>query len=109
MIEILVALIFAHYILDYPLQGEFLSRAKNRHNPVEHVPWYQAMTAHTAMHGIAVGFITGVWLFAILEMAIHWWADDRKCQGELTFNQDQTIHIICKVAWAVGVVIMGTL
>ena len=97
-----LVLLLVHFLLDYPLQGDFLSRAKNRHNPIQHVPWYQAMFAHTAMHGIAVGLITGIWLFALLEMAIHWWTDDRKCSGELTYNQDQIIHILCKVIWAVG-------
>lgn len=104
MIELFALLVFAHFLLDYPLQGDFLSKAKNRFEPIKHVPWYQAMFAHTAMHGLAVGFITGVWIFAVLEMAIHWWTDDAKCCGELTFNQDQTIHIICKLIWAVATV-----
>lgn len=103
MISLLTTLLFAHFLLDYPLQGDFLSKAKNRVNPIPHVPWYQAMFAHTAMHGIAVGFITGVWVFAILEMAIHWWTDDAKCRGELTYNQDQAIHIVCKLIWTIGV------
>lgn len=104
MIELFALLVFAHFLLDYPLQGDFLSKAKNRFEPIKHVPWYQAMFAHTAMHGLAVGFITGVWIFAVLEMAIHWWTDDAKCRGELTFNQDQAIHIICKLIWAVATV-----
>ena len=104
MIGLFCTLLFAHFLLDYPLQGDFLSKAKNRFEPIKHVPWYQAMFAHTALHGLAVGFITGVWLFAILEMAIHWTTDDLKCRGELTFNQDQAIHIICKLVWAVGTV-----
>lgn len=104
MIGLFCTLLFAHFLLDYPLQGDFLSKAKSRVNPIPHVPWYQAMFAHTALHGLAVGFITGVWFFAILEMAIHWWTDDAKCRGELTFNQDQAIHIICKLIWAAGTV-----
>jgi hypothetical protein len=101
VIELLALLLLAHFLLDYPLQGDFLSKAKNRVNPIPHVPWYQAMFAHTAMHGIAVGLITGIWILAVLEMAIHWITDDLKCRGELTFNQDQAIHIICKVVWAI--------
>jgi len=98
--QLLLQLLFLHFLLDYPLQGEFLSKAKNRYNPIPHVPWYQAMFAHTAMHGIAVGFITGIPILGILEVVMHWITDDLKCRGELTFNQDQTIHITCKFIWA---------
>lgn len=100
MIELFALLVFAHFLFDYPLQGDFLSRAKNRFEPIQHVPWYQAMFAHTAMHGFAVWFITGIPLLGLAEMAIHWITDDLKCRGELTYNQDQAIHIICKVVWA---------
>lgn len=99
MIELSALLVFAHFLFDYPLQGDFLSRAKNRFDPIQHVPWYQAMFAHTAMHGFAVWFITGIPLLGLAEMAIHWITDDLKCRGELTYNQDQAIHIICKVVW----------
>lgn len=93
-------LLFAHFLLDYPLQGDFLSKAKNRYNPIPHVPWYQAMCAHSLMHGIAVGLITGSYLFLILETIVHWWTDDQKCKGELTYNEDQIMHIACKAIWA---------
>ena len=101
MIELLALLLFAHFLFDYPLQGEWMARAKNRYDPIPHVPWYQPMMAHTGMHGLAVWFITGIPLLGLAEMAIHWITDDLKLRGELTFNQDQAIHIICKVVWAV--------
>lgn len=104
VISLFLSLLLVHFLMDYPLQGDFLAKAKNRANPIPHVPWYQAMAAHSLMHGIAVGFITGIPLFAILETGIHWWTDDAKCRGELTYNQDQAIHIICKVVWTIGTV-----
>jgi len=88
VIELLALLLFAHFLFDYPLQGDWLARAKNRFDPIQHVPWYQAMAAHTGMHGMAVWLITGIPLLGL-------------ARGELTFNQDQAIHIICKVVWAV--------
>lgn len=106
MISLFLILLFVHFLLDYPLQGDFLAKAKNRYDPIPHVPWYQAMGAHSLMHGIAVGFITGSFIFFVLETAIHWWVDDQKCKGELTFNQDQAIHIVCKLIWAVGAFII---
>ena len=94
------ALLFFHFLFDYPLQGDFLSRAKNSSNPIPGVPWYHAMFAHTFMHGAAVTFVTGMWTLGLLEMLVHWFTDHMKCNNKLTFNQDQAIHIICKLVWA---------
>ncbi len=99
--KLFALLVFAHALADYPLQGDFLSRAKNRMTPISGVPWYQAMGAHVVMHGGLVWLITGVWWLGIAELAIHAVTDDAKCAGRLSFNQDQTIHIACKAVWAV--------
>ena len=93
----------AHFICDYPLQGDFLARAKNRHAPIEGVPWYHAMTAHAAMHGFAVAFITNVWWLGVLEFVCHFVIDELKCAGIFSFNNDQYFHFVCKLIW-VGVV-----
>lgn len=100
----MVALLFwmpvLHAICDYPLQGDFLAKAKNRTAPVPGVPWWQALTAHAAIHAGAIGLVTGsVWL-ALGELIAHWLTDDAKCRGQITFNQDQAIHVACKVTWA---------
>ena len=94
-----VALIGAHALADYPLQGDFLAKAKNRTAPIPGVPWCQAMAAHSAIHGAFVALITGIWWLFIAEAAIHWITDDAKCRGRLSFNQDQGIHIACKAVW----------
>lgn len=94
-----VALIAGHAIADYPLQGDFLAKAKNRVAPIPGFPWWQALGAHAAIHGGFVAIITGIWWLAIAEAAVHFVTDDAKCRGKLTLNQDQAIHIVCKVAW----------
>lgn len=94
-----VLLIGGHALCDYPLQGDFLARAKNRTAPIPGVPWQQALGAHAAIHGAFVALITGIWWLAFAEAAIHWLTDDAKCRGRLTFNQDQAIHIACKIVW----------
>jgi hypothetical protein len=99
VISLFVALLFFHYLFDYPLQGDWLSRAKSRFNPIPGAPWYHAMFAHTFMHGAAVMFVTGMWTLGLLEMIVHWITDDLKSRGALTFNQDQAIHIISKLIW----------
>jgi len=93
------ALVIGHAVADYPLQGDFLAKAKNRFAPIPGVPWYQALGAHAVMHGGAVWLITGSLWLGICEIVAHAVIDDRKCAGRLSFNQDQTLHLICKLVW----------
>jgi hypothetical protein len=95
----LLALVAAHALCDYPLQGDFLSKAKNRMAPIPGVPWWQAMWAHAAIHGGAVGLITGVWWLGLLETAAHFVIDDEKCRGRLSYNADQLAHLVLKACW----------
>lgn len=94
-----VALIGGHALADYPLQGDFLAKAKNRTAPIPGVPYWQALGAHSAIHGAIVALVTGIWWLFVFEAAIHWMTDDAKCRGAISFNQDQAIHIACKIAW----------
>lgn len=98
-----LALVAAHALCDYPLQGDFLAKAKNRTAPIPGVPWWQAMGAHCAIHGGAVALITGYWWLGVAEASVHFNVDNAKCRGFLTFNQDQALHVAYKVLW-VGVV-----
>ena len=95
----LIALIAGHALADYPLQGDFLSKAKNRSAPIPGVPYWQAMGAHVIIHGAIVAFVTGIWWLFFAEAAIHWLTDDAKCTGKISYNQDQAIHLACKVLW----------
>ena len=95
----LIALIAGHALADYPLQGDFLSKAKNRSAPIPGVPYWQALGAHVIIHGAIVAFVTGIWWLFFAEAAIHWITDDAKCAGKISYNQDQAIHLACKVLW----------
>jgi hypothetical protein len=96
----LFALIGAHALADYPLQGDFLAKAKNRSAPIPGVPWWQALGAHAIIHGAAVAAITKSPALGVAETIIHAVTDDLKCRGKLTYNQDQAIHLGCKLLWA---------
>lgn len=98
-------MIFAHTLGDYPLQGEFLSRAKNRTHPVPGVPWYQALAAHSIIQGGLVGLVTGSLWLGVAETVAHALIDDAKCTDKLTFNQDQALHIACKVVWVAALIL----
>lgn len=95
----LLMLLGAHALADYPLQGDFLAKAKSRASPLPGVPWYQALGAHAIIHGAAVAAITKSPVMGVAEAAIHAITDDAKCNGRLTYNQDQAIHLGCKLLW----------
>lgn len=101
MISMLMAMIVWHALADYPLQGDFLAKAKNRMAPIPGVPWYQALGAHAAIHAGGVGFITGSAWLGLAEFAAHFLIDDAKCRGRIGFNADQAMHMACKAAWVI--------
>lgn len=106
--EMIALLLIGHAICDYPLQGEWLSRAKN--HQVALVPgeviWPGALACHAGIHAGAVRIATGSWLLALLEFVTHAGIDHAKCAGRLGFNQDQGLHVACKLAW-VGLLAAG--
>ena len=106
MMSLLLLLIAWHALADYPLQGDFLARAKNRTAPIDGVPWYQAMGAHATIHATGVAVLTGSMWLGLAEFIAHAMIDDAKCRGRLTFNQDQGLHVVCKIVWA-GALTLG--
>lgn len=99
IIIVLASLFFFHFLFDYPLQGDYMARAKNPVDPVNHVPWTHVMSAHAFLHAGGVYMVLGIWWLAVLEFAAHFVIDYMKCRGELTYSQDQYAHLLCKVVW----------
>lgn len=94
-----IALVGAHFVADYPLQGDFLARAKNQTAPIPGFPWWHALSAHSAIHGAFVALITGIWWLFFAEALIHFITDDLKCRGKIGLDLDQAIHLACKAIW----------
>lgn len=88
-----------HALADYPLQGDFLSKAKNETAPIPGVPWYQALGAHSMIHAGGVAIITGSVVLGLCEAVAHFMIDRAKCRGAIGFNADQALHIGCKAVW----------
>lgn len=108
-IPLLLALLVGHALADYPLQGDFLARAKNRFSAMPGVPWYQALGAHAAIHGGFVAVITGYWWLGVAEAVAHAMIDDLKCRGAIGFNTDQALHAACKFSWVAVVLLVNLL
>lgn len=87
-------LLGAHWLCDYPLQGQFLSDAKAK-GPLR----FYHLVAHAGIQGAAVAVVTGnVWL-GLAEWLAHTAIDEAKVRGKTTFAQDQALHIACKAVW----------
>lgn len=106
-IELFALLLVGHALADYPLQGEFLSKAKNHRSPIEGIPWWQALFAHSVIHGGFVGIITGSLFLGIAETILHSIIDRTKCEGIIGFNTDQALHIFCKILWVIILINFG--
>ena len=103
-VHTLVLMLAAHALADYPLQGDFLARAKNRFAPVPGVPWYQAMIAHCLIHAEFVTLLTGSLTLGVAEFVAHFVIDDLKCARRISYDADQGLHVFCKMLW-IGVLL----
>jgi hypothetical protein len=106
MIWMFFLLMVGHFLADYPLQGEFLSTAKNRNTEVGKVFWLHALTAHSMIHAGFVAVITGNLWLGLAEAIVHGITDFLKCEGKISLNTDQAIHTTCKLVW-VGIAFYG--
>ncbi|WP_036010797.1 DUF3307 domain-containing protein [Bradyrhizobium yuanmingense] len=99
--DALLWMLIAHAVADYPLQGDWLSRAKNKQLDLVsgEVIWPLALLSHAAIHAGAVKLATGSWVIAGAEFVAHAIIDHMKCCGRLSYNADQILHLGCKVIW----------
>ena len=101
MLEAFVFLLIGHALADYPLQGDWLAKAKNHTLslvPGENI-WLGCLLCHASIHAGAVHFVTGSWLLGGLEFVAHTAIDYAKSDGRISYNQDQMLHVLCKAVW----------
>ncbi len=105
---LLFAFVIGHSIADFPLQGDFLSRGKNRNTPPPPLAdgkaspgnlWVYLMSAHCLIHAGFVWVICGSPLLAFVEFVLHWIIDHAKCEGHTSFATDQWMHVATKAVY----------
>ncbi|TXH35249.1 MAG: DUF3307 domain-containing protein [Rhodospirillaceae bacterium] len=97
--SIFLWMLIGHCLADYPLQGDFLAKAKNHRMEIGRELAFWALPAHGLIHGGAVLAATGSPLLCILEAVAHCVIDRAKCSGKITYGQDQMLHVGCKAVW----------
>lgn len=94
----LLYLLGAHFLCDFALQGDYMARVKNPVKP-RAPEWFWALAGHSLIHGAAVCLILqNVWL-GLAEADMHFLIDTLKCEGRLSYDNDQVVHITCKLIW----------
>ncbi len=107
-LALLFAFTIGHALADFPLQGDFLSRGKNRNAPPPSLAdgrttpanlWVYLMSAHCLIHAGFVWLLTGYAVLAFAEFVLHWIIDVAKCEGHTSFAVDQWLHIATKAIY----------
>jgi len=96
ILEIALLLMAAHCLCDYPLQGDFMAQGKNRNTAIGRDIWLMILPSHAAIHAGAVLVVTGSAAACIIEFVTHTLIDFLKCEGKITFAQDQAAHLLVK-------------
>lgn len=95
-------LVWGHVLADFPLQGPYLSEAKNQNSEAGKDGWWTyCMFSHVMIHAGFVYLFTGSFQCAFLELVSHAFIDYGKCEGWLTHKQDQRLHIAMKLIYVI--------
>lgn len=96
MLTVALLLVAAHALCDFPLQGDFLAKAKAGDTAMHSG---LALFMHSAIHAAAVRIVTGSIALAGAELVAHWAIDEAKVRGRISFNADQGMHLFCKACY----------
>lgn len=94
LLGLLILLLAGHWLADYPLQGDFLAKAK-KDGPLR---GYH-LIAHSGIHAGAVFLITNSVALSLIEWIAHTFIDELKVRNRITFAQDQALHIGFKLLY----------
>ena len=99
-LNLLILLVLAHFVCDFVLQSDRMA--------VEKIPgcdytlhWSWWLGSHAATHGLAVALLTGIPLLGVMETLLHAIIDWLKIRDRFTLVFDQSLHLLCKLAWVV--------
>lgn len=99
---LLFFLVWGHVLADFPLQGPYLSEAKNQNSELGKDNWWvYPMFSHVMIHAGFVYIFTGSFRCAFLELVSHAIIDYAKCENWLSAKLDQRLHYAMKVIYVI--------
>lgn len=93
-----------HCLADYPLQTDRIAIEKCPGCDVT-LNWRWWLLAHAGVHAFVVVWVTRVPLLGLGEWVLHTLIDYGKCRGLYNLTVDQSLHLACKILWAVLAVV----
>jgi hypothetical protein len=99
--ELVLMMGFAHCLCDFPLQTDKMAIGKCPGCGQVGVAWGYWMASHCGTHALAVALITGMPWLGAAEFAAHFIIDLLKCRKLINLATDQSLHLLCKVSWAI--------
>jgi hypothetical protein len=100
ILNLLAYLAMGHCVADYPLQTDRIAVEKCPGcDTTLHWRWW--LGAHAGVHGFFVVLITGIPMLGLGEWVLHMLIDYGKCKRRYNLAVDQSLHIGCKLLWAV--------
>jgi hypothetical protein len=97
MLTLLILLLVGHALADYPLQGDFLAKAK--FGTIPGIPGWYALATHSVIHAGFVLWFTDSVILAGVEFVAHYIIDTLKINNRINFMVDQALHIACKLGY----------
>jgi len=99
MSDMILLMIFAHFLCDFPLQTDKIAIGKCPGCGQVGVPWGYWMAGHCGTHALAVSLVTGIAWLGVAEFVVHFTIDWFKCKSRINLAIDQSLHILCKILW----------
>lgn len=99
------AFAIAHALADFPLQGDYLARTKVRNQANNLQEWLISLTAHSLVQAGGVWIVSGSALLGVTELCLHWLIDLGKGEGKFGYAADQWLHLTCKLAYVIVLVL----
>jgi hypothetical protein len=103
LVETIFLLIGAHFLADFSLQTEYMSKFKNPGTRNSDHPWWIIMAAHCSVHALFVGVITGSLILGLIEFILHFTYDYLKCKERLSYLEDQSLHVFTKILFGISI------
>lgn len=91
---LLFVMVSFHFLMDYPLQSDFIAKFKARIVDGKYNPfWYHCLTAHSFIHALPVLLLTSNIVYGVIMVVSHWIIDYAKCENKISLNVDQLLHL----------------
>ncbi len=106
----LFELLVAHAFSDFAFQPSEMGKGKNRHKRPDYIPpgmnpatvWIYYSIGHALINGGMVYLVTGSEFLGIAETMVHWTIDFLKCDGRISPQMDQMVHLSTKIIYCVA-------